>query len=133
MLGVLICLCGCSNVNNPPIIKFSTDSTAILIKDIDKVSLLQLKNLLKVDSGIDDFLKIMILVSPKNSLTDNQVLTGTVKVLGDSLTFVPIKHFMPGQSYLVESYIGAQFGSVGQMLKGKGQTTVHPQRKILRR
>ncbi|MGY3055075.1 hypothetical protein ACVWYG_003286 [Pedobacter sp. UYEF25] len=131
-LVFFICFFSCSNGNNPTIIKFSTDSTAVVVKNIDKVSLLQLKNLLEADSGLNKYIKVMK-VSPSGSITDNPLMLGTIKVVCDSLTFVPMEKFVAGNKYMVESFIGAQFGSVGQMLKGKGQTTVHPQRSILTR
>ncbi|MET4081278.1 hypothetical protein ABIB40_001223 [Pedobacter sp. UYP30] len=130
---ILICFCNCSNVDNLPVIKFSVDSASILVKNIDKVSLLQLKDLVKADSGVSDYLKIRIVPSKNSTVGGNEIVPGTVKVVGDSLIFFPSEKFAPGNSYLVESYIGAQFGSIGNLLKGKGQTTVHPQHKILRR
>lgn len=121
----------CSNKNDQPTIKFSIDSTAVVLKNIDKVSLLKLRNLVNEDSSIDNFFRITEIAPATNVLITDKIVPGTVKMLGDSLLFVPVDGFKSGSNYLIESYVGVEFANIGQLLRNQGQINVQPQQKIL--
>lgn len=121
---------GCSNVNNRPIIKFSADSSAIVVGNIKKADLLHLKTLLEADSNISDYLKVTVSPTAEGSVQAEKNVLGRLEV-SDSVVFIPHNRFIPGKSYLVQSFIGAKFASMGGLLTGKAKTTVEPEQKIL--
>ncbi len=122
---------GCSNVNSLPVIRFSADSSAFIVANISKADLLQLKTLLRNDSNINNYFAVSAMPQTGDTLQIEQNVSGKLKVLGDSVLFTPLNKFKPGKSYIVKSFIGVKFASVGSFLTRKAKTTLTPQQKIL--
>lgn len=123
----------CSNTNNRPIIKFSGDSSSIIIKNIDEASLLQVKNAYLANADTLNLVTVLIKPGDLDSLQDELEVPGKVKFLGDSLVFNPDLPFAKGKTYLVESYIGVKFATVGNLISGNGKQNLQAQRQTLKR
>lgn len=123
----------CSNTNNRPIIKFSEDSSSIIIKNIDEASLLQVKNAYQASADTLNLVSVLIKPGDLDSIQDELEVPGKVKILGDSLVFNPDQPFLKGKEYLVESYIGIKFATVGDLIMGKGKQNLKAQRQTLKR
>jgi len=133
IVWVSISVLSCSNRNNKPIIKFSGDSTSIIIKNIDEASLLQVKNAYKANADTLNLVSVLIKPGELDSIQDELEVTGKVKILGDSLIFNPDQPFVKGKYYLVESYIGVKFATVGNLITGSAKHNLQPQKQTLKR
>ncbi|WP_293305002.1 hypothetical protein [Pedobacter sp. UBA5917] len=123
----------CSNRNNKPVIKFSVDSTSIIIKNIDGASLLQVKNAYHANADTVNMVSVLIKPGELDSVQDELEVPGKVKVAGDSLIFNPYQPFIKGKDYLVESYIGVKFATLGDMVSGSTKQNLQPQKQTLKR
>lgn len=68
-----------------------------------------------------------------DSIQDELEVPGKIKILGDSLVFDPDQPFLKGKEYLVESYVGIKFATVGDLIMGKGKQNIKAQRQTLKR
>lgn len=123
----------CSNKNNKPVIKFSGDSASIIIKNIDEASLLQVKNAYQANADTVNMVSVLIKPGELDSIQDELEVPGKVKFAGDSLIFNPDQPFVKGKDYLVESYIGVKFATVGDMISGSAKHNLQPQKQTLKR
>jgi len=123
----------CSNTNNRPIIQFSTDSTSIIIKNIDEASLLQVKNAHKDSSSAFNMATVLLKPGELDSVQDELEVPGKINIAGDSLVFNPDSSFVKGKTYVVESYIGVKFATVGNLISGNAKQNLQAQRQTLRR
>lgn len=130
---VSISVFSCSNRNKKPVIKFSEDSTSIIIKNIDEASLLQVKNVYQRKTDTINMISVLIRPGDLDSIQDEQEVPGKVEVSGDSLVFSPDLPFLKGKEYLVESYIGVKFAAVGDLIMGKGKQNLKAQQQTLKR
>jgi len=133
IVWIFISLFSCSNRNNKPVIKFSRDSTSIIITNIDEASLLQVKNAYQGKADTVNMISVLIKPGELDSIQDEQEVPGKVKVLGDSLVFSPDFPFLSGKEYLVESYIGVKFATVGDLIAGQGKQNLKAQQQTLKR
>lgn len=123
----------CSNTNNRPIIQFSADSTSIIIKNIDEASLLQVKNAYKANADTINMVTVLLKPGELDSIQDELEVPGKINVAGDSLVFNPDSAFMKGKTYVVESYIGVKFATVGNLISGSAEQNLQAQRQTLKR
>jgi len=123
----------CSNTNNRPIIQFSADRTSIIIKNIDEASLLQVKNAYKDSSNALSMVTVLLKPGELDSVQDELEVPGKINVAGDSLIFNPDSPFVKGKTYVVESYIGVKFATVGNLISGNAKQNLQAQRQTLRR
>ncbi|MNK26310.1 hypothetical protein D3C87_446430 [compost metagenome] len=123
----------CSNTNNRPIIQFSADSTSIIIKNIDEASLLQVKNAHKDSSNAFNLVTVLLKPGELDSVQDELEVPGKINIAGDSLVFNPDSSFVKGKTYVVESYIGVKFATVGNLISGNAKQNLQAQRQTLRR
>ncbi|KRT17327.1 hypothetical protein ASU31_06560 [Pedobacter ginsenosidimutans] len=133
VIAVVLFALSCSNTNNRPIIKFSEDSSSIIIKNIDEASLFQVKNAYQANADALNLVSVLIKPGDLDSIQDELEVPGKVKILGDSLVFNPDQPFLKGKEYLVESYIGIKFATVGDLIMGKGKQNLKAQRQTLKR
>ncbi|MGM9476817.1 hypothetical protein ACS5PU_10310 [Pedobacter sp. GSP4] len=123
----------CSNANNRPIIQFSGDSSSIIIKNIDEASLLQVKNAYQANPDSFNLVSVLIKPGELDSIQDELPIAGSIKISGDSLVFNPAKPFVKGKDYVVESYIGVKFATVGNLISGSAKQNLKAQRQTVRR
>ncbi|TCD27916.1 hypothetical protein EZ456_08185 [Pedobacter psychrodurus] len=132
-IAVVLFALSCSNANNRPIIKFSGDSSSIIIKNIDEASLLKVKNAYQDNADTLNLVSVLIKPGDLDSVQDELEVPGKIKILGDSLIFNPDQPFLKGKEYLVESYIGIKFATVGDLIIGNGKQNLKAQRQTLKR
>jgi len=123
----------CSNTNNRPIIQFSDDSTSIIIKNIDEASLLQVKNAYKANADTINMITVLLKPGELDSIQDELEVPGKINIAGDSLVFNPDSAFVKGKTYVVESYIGVKFATMGNLISGTAKQNLQAQRQTLRR
>ena len=123
----------CSNTNNRPIIQFSDDSTSIIIKNIDEASLLQVKNAYKANADTINMITVLLKPGELDSIQDELEVPGKINIAGDSLVFNPNSAFVKGKTYVVESYIGVKFATMGNLISGTAKQNLQAQRQTLRR
>ncbi|RDC54745.1 hypothetical protein DU508_19775 [Pedobacter chinensis] len=123
----------CSNTNNKPIIKFSRDSSSIIIKNFDETSLLQVRNSYLANPDSNSLVSVLVQPGELDSLQDEILVPGKIKISGDSLVFNPDQPFRKDNTYVVESFINVQFATAGKLITGKVKYNLQPQRQILKR
>jgi hypothetical protein len=133
IIAVAIFALSCSNRNNKAIIKFSRDSSSIIIKNIDEASLLQVKNAYQANADTLNLVSVLIKPGDLDSIQDELEFPGKIKVSGDSVIFSPAKPFVKGKDYVVESYIGVKFATVGNLISGNAKHNLQAQRQTLKR
>jgi hypothetical protein len=133
LITVAIFALSCSNTNSRPIIKFSRDSSSIIIKNIDEASLLQVKNAYQANVDTLNLVSVLIKPGELDSIQDELEVPGKIKVSGDSVIFNPDQPFLKGKDYLVESYIGIKFATVGNLISGNAKHNLQAQRQTLKR
>ncbi|WP_316846599.1 hypothetical protein [Pedobacter psychrodurus] len=133
VIAVVLFALSCSNTNNKPIIKFSRDSLSIIIKNIDEASLLQVKNAYQANADTLNLISVLIKPGDLDSIQDELEMPGKIKVSGDSVIFSPDQPFVKGKDYVVESYIGVKFATVGNLISGNAKHNLQAQRQTLKR
>jgi len=133
LIAIAVFAFSCSNTNNRPIIKFSADSSSIIIKNIDEASLLQVKNAYQASADTLNLVSVLIKPGDQDSIQDELEVQGKIEILGDSLIFNPEKPFVKGKDYLIESYIGVKFATVGNLISGNAKHNLQAQRQTLKR
>jgi hypothetical protein len=133
VIVVVLFALSCSNTNNKPIIKFSRDSLSIIIKNIDEASLLQVKNAYQANVDTLNLISVLIKPGDLDSIQDELEMPGKIKVSGDSVIFSPDQPFVKGKDYVVESYIGVKFATVGNLISGNAKHNLQAQRQTLKR
>lgn len=123
----------CSGRNKKPIIKFSGDSACIVIKNLDKVSLLRLKDAYAVNPDSSRLVTVLIKPGNRDHLQDEILVKGKIDLRGDSIIFKPDFPFIKGRDYVVESLIGVEFANAEKLIMGQVKTNLHPQRQTLKR
>ena len=123
----------CTGTNNKPLIKFSKDSSSIILKNFDAASLLQAKNAYSAGSDSSSLVSVVLLPAETDSLQDQIAINGSYAFAGDSLIFTPHEAFKNNKSYLIESYIDAKFANAGKLFSGTIKQNLQPQKQILKR
>jgi len=123
----------CSGTNKKPVIKFSADSTTILVSNIDGASLLQVKNHYQANADSIALISVLIKAGEQDSLQDDIMVKGKINVLGDSVIFSPEQPFEKNKNYLVENYIGIKFAGLSNLLNGSARHNLQPQKQLLKR
>ncbi|MCZ4223768.1 hypothetical protein [Pedobacter rhodius] len=130
---VVLNLASCSNTNKAPLIKFSEDSTSIIIKNIDGASLFELRKDYKSNPDSVNFMAVILIPGETDSLQDEKIISGRTIMQGDSVTFKPETPFVKNKIYLVESYIGVSFADKNKLFTGTIKHNLEPHRQILKR
>lgn len=133
MFAIAVFALACSNTNNEPIIKFSGDTSSIIMKNFDEASLLQVRNSYLANPDSNNLVTVLVQPGELDSLQDEILVPGKIKILGDSLVFNPDQPFKKDKTYVVESFINAQFATSGKLITGKVKYNLQPQRRILKR
>jgi hypothetical protein len=130
----VVCLISCAPANNKPVlIRFSADSSKIILSGIAPAGLLQLKNTPGIDTAYSDIIHVMELPGDNFAAGVERELPGKVKISDSTVVFTPRDSFVRGKSYQVVSYMNARFGDAGMILKGRLDHKVKPSYIILNR
>lgn len=123
---------GCNGAKHQPLsIRFSADSTAIVISDIEEAGLFQLKNNLEKDTAYQQLVSVLQTPADDDSTSMEIEWPGKLSIKGDSLWFRPQQPFVKGKNYLVETILNTQFASGSDIVKSKVGHAVKPQQQIL--
>ena len=123
----------CSNKSDKPVIKFSADSSSIVIKNINQASLFEIKKTMQANPDSIKFISVLVTPGDEDSLQDEKDIFGNTLLKGDSLIFRPQQPFIKGKIYLVESYIGVKFADGNKLFKGTITHNLKPQIQMLKR
>ena len=127
-------LFGCSTANNKPVlIDFSSDRKCIVISGVNPAGLLQLKNKTAGDSTVYGLVSVLQTPSERDTSIRESPIMGKILVTDSNIVFKPDLPFVKGNDYLVVTYLNAQFGGAGQMLKGELSSKLKPVQKVLTR
>lgn len=130
-LGLLI---ACSSTNSKPLsIEFSSDSSKIIIKNINEAGLFKLKSNIKTDSTYQKIVSVLQTPSDDDSTSMEIEYPGNLDIIGDSLVFTPKMPFVKGKLYLVESIMNTQFAKGEDIIKSDVGHMVKAQQKFLKR
>jgi hypothetical protein len=125
---------GCSSSKEEALgIRFSADSTTIVVDHIDAVGLHQLKAGKFADLDTEVLISVLDTPSEEDSLGMEREVEGTIVIVDDHLEFRPEKPFVKGRQYEVISYLNTSFGNLESTVKGKTSYQVKPNQKLLRR
>lgn len=128
----IVILFGCSHANNKPVlIGFSADHASIVISGINPAGLLELKNKSAGDTLLSSLVSVLKGPSEKDTSERESAIEGKIIVTDSTLVFVPVRPFLKDRDYLVSTYLNAQFGGAGQMLKGVLRSNVKPVQRVL--
>jgi hypothetical protein len=116
---------GCSISNNKPvIIEFTADSSAICLKGINPVGLLELQHQVAQDAKAGDWVRVF---------AGGREVPGTLRMVNKEIWFIPDTAFEKGKTYMVSTPLNATFGDADQVLKGKVRYHLQPQEVLLKR
>ncbi|WP_443936958.1 hypothetical protein [Pedobacter sp. MW01-1-1] len=124
-------LFSCQSENTGSVIAFTSDSSKIVIKNIQAVNLLQVKNSFKENLDSTYLISVYLTPGENDSLTMEHRIDGNIKLEGDSLMFYPKQPFEKGKTYLVETVIGMDFANSKKILTGKLKSSVQRQKQLL--
>ncbi|PYF75927.1 hypothetical protein [Pedobacter nutrimenti] len=135
--GAFCFLClfiACTTANNKPVlIRFSPDSGSVVVSGIHPAGLQRLKSLPETDSTLNELVSVLQTPSEQDSLIREKLVKGHFELGDSSVVFHPEQPFVKGRTYLVVTYLNAQFGAAGQMMKGQLHAGVKPMQKILKK
>ena len=123
---------GCSSSNSKPLsIEFASDSSTIVISNIDKPGLLRLKQLNPQDSLFTELISVLQTPSEQDTAIREELIPGKYAVSDTSVVFIPTQPFIKGREYLVITHMNAKFGDAEQVAKGQLSLGVKPIQKSL--
>lgn len=124
----------CNHTNSEPLsIQFSSDSSKIIIKNIDDAGLYQLKTNLSTDSAYQNIVSVLQTPGDDDSTSMEIEYAGDLAINGENLVFTPKKPFEKGKVYLVETMINAQFAKSEEIIKSEVGRQLKAQQQILKR
>lgn len=94
---------------------------------------MQVKNAYKANADTINMVTVLLKPGELDSIQDELEVPGKINVAGDSLVFNPDSAFMKGKTYVVESYIGVKFATVGNLISGTAKQNLQAQRQTLKR
>ena len=132
---ICICLCFSCNIteNKSLEIKFSKDSSTILISKIEPAALLQLKNNINKDTIYQKLVSVLETPADDDSVGMEMEWAGKLSMLADTIVFMPDRPFFKGKNYLVETPLNMSFGDIEQVIKNKMRTAMNFKQQVLKR
>lgn len=134
---VVICIIfftACNSSSNRVVnIKFSADSSTIIVSNIEAAALLQLKNNIKTDTMYQKLVSVLATPADDDSLSMEREWLGKLTMKSDEVVFTPDSPFLKGKTYLVQTQLNMSFADIEQVLKGQMRTTMNFQQQTLKR
>ena len=135
--STIICclfLIACDTTNNKPLqIKFSVDSTKIVILGVNTTNLYEIKKALDSNTVDPRLVLVTQISSDKDSLTKEIDFPGSLFLFGDSILFIPKQAFVKGESYRVATLINTQFAAPLEIAKGDVGHQIKTQQQVLKK
>ncbi|WP_199117234.1 hypothetical protein [Pedobacter sp. ASV28] len=124
----------CSNSNQELDIRFSNDSTKIILGNIEERNLYQLQNYLNNDSLSRQLVSVSLLPSNGDTASATEkIIEGQLSLHKGQVIFNPKIPLVKGSTYLVESLLNSSFGETADILKGRVGNRIKLQQKKLTR
>jgi hypothetical protein len=133
IICVFLCLSCNTTDNKALVIKFSADSSAVVISNIEAAALLHLKNSIKTDTSYQKLVSVLETPAEDDSVSMERECPGKLVVTGDNAVFLPDSPFLKGKTYLVETQLNMSFGDIEQMIKGNVRAKMNFQQQVLKR
>lgn len=136
LAALLYCFClfACTTTNPKPIaISFAADSNTIVIRNIEKAGLFQLKANLATDTTYQNL--VTVLQTPADDDTASMEIEwpGKLMLKENNLIFMPDTPFVKGKYYLVQTMLNTQFATGKEIVQAEVGHAVKPQQKLLKR
>ena len=129
-----IILNSCSSANNKPLsIAFSTDSSSIILSNIDPAGLLQVRNTPHIDTSFSAVVAVTQIPAENDTAGIELPYPGRLTITDSTLVFRPVRPFVHGQDYLIVSYLNTKFSSPEMIWSGRLNNKVKPVQKKLSR
>ncbi|HTM97277.1 MAG TPA: hypothetical protein VL088_00970 [Pedobacter sp.] len=126
-------LLACNTQDATPLsIRFSADSSSILVSNIEPAALLQLKNNIKTDTLYQKVVSVLETPADDDSTSMEREWPGKLSMQGEDLVFRPDSPFIKGKSYLLETILNTQFAGKGDITRSEIGHQVKRQQKILK-
>ncbi|RYE44034.1 MAG: hypothetical protein EOP48_22680 [Sphingobacteriales bacterium] len=126
-------LSACTAKDTDVSIQFSSDSTAIVISNIDEAGLYVLKKELPVGDSLNHLISVLELPGDQDSLMMETELQGKISLSEKQLVFYPGRPFIRGRSYLVSTILNTKFGNTKEAMKSNIRLRAVPQQQTLTR
>lgn len=137
LVCAIVCAClhfSCQNSENKSVeIKFSKDSSTILISNIESAALLQLKNSLKTDTMYQKLVTVLETPADDDSTSMEREWPGKLSMVADNVVFAPDSPFLKGKTYLVETLLGMKFAAPSDVMRSEVGHLSKKQQKVLYR
>ena len=128
----LCCLVGCNSTKNRPLeITFSSDSTSIVIKNVDPVGMAKIRNGELGDSLLQELVTVVESPLAGDTAGLQMPLPGKLLQTSDSLVFQPARPFEKGRKYMVLTYINSKFADLQSVIKNKTKFNMAPNQQVL--
>ncbi|WP_343530714.1 hypothetical protein [Pedobacter sp.] len=95
-------------------IRFSSDSTKIVLSGIEDANLFQLRKYLK-DTAFAETLLSVEVVGQENKA--DSLIKGNLEVVDKTLVFTPRQPFVKGTAYMVQTVLNSSFGKTKDILQ----------------
>ncbi len=116
------------------LIGFSSDSSAIELRGLDKASGYELKKVLQ--DGLGEAAELVVVMETPgedDSVTMEKEWSGKWSFSGDHLRFEPLQSFEKGKSYRVETILGTSFADWKKVIAGGMESNLPRQVQVLQR
>lgn len=137
LYSAIFCVCvfiSCNTSDNKSLaIKFSADSSTIVVSNIEAAGLLKLKNNIKTDSSYQKLVSVLQTPADDDSTSMEREWPGKLSMREDNVVFTPDSPFLKGKTYLVETQLNMSFGDIEQMIKGNVRARMNFQEQLLKR
>ncbi len=135
LFGISFCLFfSCNQTKSKPLlIAFSSDSSKIIIKDIDEAGLYRLKSNINADSSYQQLVTVLQTPQDDDSTSMEIEWKGKLNIEGNELVFTPAFPFVKGKTYLIETIINSHFANGEDIISGKVGTHIKSQQQTLKR
>ncbi|RYG20817.1 MAG: hypothetical protein EOO07_04240 [Chitinophagaceae bacterium] len=136
-LTVISCCCllfSCKNTDKKSLqIKFSSDSSTVVISNIEEAALLQLKNNIKTDTTYQKLVAVLETPADDDSVSMEREWPGKLSMKDDNVVFRPDSPFLKGKTYLIETQLNMSFADIEKVVKGQMRTNMNFQQQLLKR
>ena len=135
LVAVSFCsLFSCNETKSKPlVITFSSDSSQIVVKDINEAGLFQLKKNINTDSSYQQLVSVLQTPGEGDSTSMEIEWQGKLSLKENELLFTPVLPFIKGKTYLIETILNSHFASGEDIIKNKVGTQIKPQQQTLKR
>ncbi len=132
LVSVVLISCN-TTTNRSLLIDFSSDSTKIVISNINNEGLLRLKKGLKSDIAYQRVVAVLQTPGEDDSTSMEVEWPGKLTMQGNQLVYTPDTTFKKGRYYLVETIINSKFASAEEMLRSDVGYNLKSEQKILKK